>query len=157
MDCSRYIHNEKSNQCHFMALHRLIKTTITEITPEKHSWCKWDKASGKKTFFTSSKDNHLGQNAPPKLCMYIIKVASWSKIDLYLSKNKCMVSKELHPLYHGLLETRTQNFKTTVKNVKIGLLFLSPFPQKLMKSFNFLCKSQTISLANVIKYQILKI
>ena len=58
---------------------------------------------------------------------------------------------------HGLLETRRRNFKTAVTNVKIGLLFLSPFPQKLMKSFNFFCKSQTISLANVIKYQILKI
>ena len=41
------------------------------------------------------------------------------------------------PFDHGLLETRTRNFKTTVKNVKIGLLFLSPLPQKLMKSFNF--------------------
>ena len=52
---------------------------------------------------------------------------------------------------HGLLETRTGNSKTTVKNVKIDLPFFSPFPQKWMKLFTFFLKSRIILLVIMTK------
>ena len=66
--------------------------------------------------------------------------------------------KAVKKLYKGTdyQNTRTGNQRTTVKNVKIDLLFLSPFPQKLMKSFHFFCKSQIIIFTIVFNYQILK-